>query len=144
MLVNFFNPPVNLKFKKFQKNSTFNKTIKFSFSNSVVVTNVSFLKATSYGRLSLNHLESARKVIRRKMKKLGIFRTYVYPSVCITKKALAVRMGKGKGAIHEWLFPVRPGGIIFEITAASTQLSCEALLMASKKLPIHSKIITFA
>jgi large subunit ribosomal protein L16 len=142
MLINFFNPP-HLKFKKFQKNSTFNRKLKFSFINPLPVTTVSFLRASNYGRLSLNHLEAARKVIRRKMKKTGLLRSYVYPSVCITKKALAIRMGKGKGAVSEWIFPVRPGGIIFEISAASTKLSCEALLMASKKLPVRSKIIIF-
>jgi len=143
MFVNFFNPPVKLKFKKFQKSSTYNASTRFSYSKSLVSTNVSFLKAVSCGRLSISHLEAARKVIRRKMKRVGLLRAYVFPYVCTTHKPLAVRMGKGKGGVDKWIFPVRPGSIIFEISSASIELSYEALLMASKKLPIYSKVIIF-
>lgn len=142
MLVNFFNPPVKLKFKKFHKSSTFNLLTQNLFISSSYH-EVSFLKSLTHGRLSINHLEAARKVIRRKMKKSGTLRAYAYPYVCTTKKALAVRMGKGKGAIDRWVFPVRPGRVLFEIYNASVALSSEALLMASKKLPIRSKVIVF-
>ena len=142
MLVNFFNPPSKLKFKKFHKSSTFNNLIQLSFNSSNFLS-VSFLKSTTHGRLTINHLESARKVIRRKMKKSGILCAYVYPYVCTTRKALAVRMGKGKGAIDSWVFPVRPGRVLFEIHSAPVSLSSEALLMASKKLPIRSKVVIF-
>jgi large subunit ribosomal protein L16 len=142
MLVNFFNPPAKLKFKKFHKSSTFNVTTHYSFISSIFL-NVSFLKSVTHGRLSINHLEAARKVIRRKMKKSGVLRAYVYPYVCTTRKALAVRMGKGKGAIDSWVFPVRPGRVLFEIYSAPTNLSSEALMMASKKLPIQTKVIVF-
>src|SRR5436190_21351403 len=110
MFVNFFNPPAKLKFKKFHKNQTFNKLLKFSFINSNRLNTV-FLKAVKHGRLTINHLESARKVIRRKLKKLGVLRAHVYPYVCTTRKALAVRMGKGKGSIDKWIFPIRPGHV---------------------------------
>jgi large subunit ribosomal protein L16 len=52
-------------------------------------------------------------------------------------------MGKGKGAIDSWVFPVRPGRVLFEIYSAPTNLSSEALMMASKKLPIQTKVIVF-
>lgn len=143
MLVDFFNPPVRLKYKKFQKKSTYNNKIQRSLINTTLFGAVSVLKSLTHGRLSINQLESARKVIRRKIKKLGLLRAFVYPSVSITKKALAVRMGKGKGAVDSWVFPVRPGSVIFEISLAPVGLGFEALVMASKKLPIRSKVFMF-
>src|SRR5687768_13319546 len=116
MFVDFFNPPSKLKFKKFQKSSTFNNNFLLNFVTSSSVNGTVFLKAISPGRLSLKHLEAARKVIRRKMKKQGFLKAYAYPYVSITKKPLAVRMGKGKGAIDDWVFPIRPGRLVFEIS----------------------------
>jgi len=143
LFINFFNPPSKLKFKKFQKSLTFNcSTISSGFTNSSS-NNTVFLKAVSSGRLTLNHLEAARKVIRRKMKKQGFLHAYVYPYVCTTKKPLAVRMGKGKGAIADWVFPIRPGRLIFEINYCSLNLGAEALIMAAKKLPVKCKVFVF-
>jgi len=143
MFVDFFNPPSKLKFKKFQKSSTFNDNFLLNFVTSSSVNGTVFLKAISSGRLSLKHLEAARKVIRRKMKKQGFLRAYAYPYVSITKKPLAVRMGKGKGAIDDWVFPIRPGRLVFEISNCSLDLAAEALFMASKKLPLKCKVFVF-
>jgi len=142
MLVSFFNQPLKLRFKKFQKSSTFNKDISLGFIISSKISTV-FLKSISSGRLTLNHLEAARKVIRRKMKKQGLLCAYVYPYVCITKKPLAVRMGKGKGAVSDWVFPIRPGRVIFEVSSCSLSLGAEALTMAAKKLPVKCKVFVF-
>jgi large subunit ribosomal protein L16 len=142
MFINFFNPPAKLKFKKFHKTCSFNKLPQLRFISSNFL-NVVFLKAVTHGRLTLNHLEAARKVIRRKMKKTGVMKAYVFPYVSITHKALAVRMGKGKGAISNWIFPIRPGRVIFEIHSAPLPLALEALVMSSKKLPIRTKVFSF-
>jgi large subunit ribosomal protein L16 len=143
MFVDFFNPPSKLKFKKFQKSSTFSNKFLLNFVTSSTVNGTVFLKAVSPGRLSLKHLEAARKVIRRKMKKQGFLRAYAYPYVSITKKPLAVRMGKGKGAVDDWVFPIRPGRLIFEISNCSLDLAAEALSMAAKKLPLRCKVFVF-
>lgn len=143
MFVDFFNPPSKLKFKKFQKSSTFSNKFLLNFVTSSTVNGTVFLKAVSPGRLSLKHLEAARKVIRRKMKKQGFLRAYAYPYVSITKKPLAVRMGKGKGAVDDWVFPIRSGRLIFEISNCSLDLAAEALSMAAKKLPLRCKVFVF-
>ena len=143
MFVDFFNPPSKLKFKKFQKSSTFSNNFLLNFVSSSSVNGKVFLKAISPGRLSLKHLEAARKVIRRKMKKQGFLKAYAYPYVSITKKPLAVRMGKGKGAIDDWVFPIRPGRLVFEISNCSLDLAAEALFMAAKKLPLKCKVFVF-
>jgi len=140
MVANFSNTPFKLKFKKFHKQSTFSLQPELSFNGSVC-SNAVILKATSSGRLNASNLEAARKVIRRKLKKAGTLNSHVFPSVSITKKPLAVRMGKGKGAVDSWVFPIRPGRVIFEVTNVPLALGAEALAMAGKKLPVSSKII---
>jgi large subunit ribosomal protein L16 len=52
-------------------------------------------------------------------------------------------MGKGKGAIADWVFPIRPGRLIFEINYCSLNLGAEALTMAAKKLPVKCKVFVF-
>jgi len=143
MFVSFFNPPSKLKFKKFHKACSFNKLTQLRFINSNSL-NVVFLKSLTHGRLTLNHLEAARKVIRRKMKRTGTLKAYAFPYISITQKALAVRMGKGKGAVSNWVFPIRPGRIVFEIHSAPATLAVEALTMSSKKLPILTKVFAFS
>jgi len=139
MLSSFFNIPTKLKFKKFHKSSTFSLQPELSFI-SPTRGNVVVLKATTSGRLSSAHLEAARKVLRRKLKKTGTINSFAYPSISITKKPLAVRMGKGKGAVDSWIFPVRPGRLLFEVSNAPVELGAEALQMAGKKLPLASKV----
>lgn len=94
----FFNIPIKLKFKRFRKKVTFSQQPELSF-NSGIKPNSAYLKATSSGRLSSSHLEAARKVLRRKLRKTGTIHAHVFPLISITKKPLAVRMGKGRGAI---------------------------------------------
>lgn len=135
----FFNIPIKLKFKKFRKSVTFSNQPELSF-NSSVHSNSAWLKATTSGRLSSAHLEAARKVLRRKLRKVGTISAYAFPLTSITKKPLAVRMGKGRGAIDSWIFPVRPGRIIFEVSNAPVKLAAEALVMAKKKLPVRCRV----
>ncbi len=55
------------------------------------------LKTKEAGKLTYSQIEACRKCIRRNLKKQGkiLLRTFTYVSV--TKKAIASRMGKGKG-----------------------------------------------
>ena len=55
------------------------------------------LKTLKAGKLTYPQIEACRKSIRRNVKKKGkiLLRTFTYFSV--TKKAIASRMGKGKG-----------------------------------------------
>jgi large subunit ribosomal protein L16 len=50
-------------------------------------------------------------------------------------------MGGGKGKVSHYVFPIKPGRIIFEIEGISEEETLEALRKASDKLPIETKII---
>jgi len=50
-------------------------------------------------------------------------------------------MGKGKGNISHWTSTVKPGTILFEMEGISMELSRQALMLGSNKLPCPSKFI---
>jgi large subunit ribosomal protein L16 len=50
-------------------------------------------------------------------------------------------MGKGKGAVSHYIAPVKPGTIVFEVDGVPTEVAKDALLTASKKLPVKCTFI---
>ncbi len=98
------------------------------------------LKATSSSWLTSRQIESARKVISRRCKGSKIF-IRVFPSRPVTSKGLNSTMGSGVGSIDYFMFPVKPGRIIFEISGANPVVAAEALRIATYKLPFTCKIV---
>lgn len=94
----------------------------------------------SYGRLSKEELEAARRIIRKKASKRGRLLIRVQPNLFLTKKPAQVRMGKGKGRISSYVAFVRPGKILFELQGLRKGRSCDALLSGSKKLSLPVKV----
>ncbi|ELI4637198.1 ribosomal protein L16, partial [Campylobacter coli] len=52
------------------------------------------------------------------------------------------RMGKGKGAVEEWVMNIKPGRIIYEMAGVSEEMAREALTLAMHKLPFKTKFVT--
>ena len=50
-------------------------------------------------------------------------------------------MGGGKGAVSHYVFPMRPGRIIFEVEGIPEEQALDALGQAGSKLPIKTKIV---
>ena len=50
-------------------------------------------------------------------------------------------MGSGKGAVDHYVFPVKPGRVLFEIDGVSEEKAKEALRLAGHKLPIKTRIL---
>eukprot|EP00835_Amoeboradix_gromovi_P003567 NODE_241_length_13209_cov_0.424256.p6 type:complete len:209 gc:universal NODE_241_length_13209_cov_0.424256:7174-6548(-) len=67
-------------------------------------------------RLTIQQLESARKTTKRTLdsKNLQMF-LRVVPDIPVTKKAIGVRMGKGKADVDHYMARVPEGKIVFEI-----------------------------
>lgn len=99
------------------------------------------LKATTNGRISAAQIEAARRVISRKIKKIGKWWIRIFPSVPVTEKPLAVRMGKGKGYVEYWVAPIKSGQILFELKGVSESVAQEVLLKASHKLSVKTKFV---
>ena len=100
------------------------------------------LKAIEHGRINSRQIEAARIAFSRTMSRTGKIWIRVFPDKPLTSRPVGVRMGKGKGAVEEWVMNIKPGRIIFEMAGVSEELAREALTLARHKLPFKTKIIT--
>jgi large subunit ribosomal protein L16 len=102
------------------------------------------LRAAAFGLVSEAQLEAMRKIIRRSLRKRGIILYYSQPFVSLTAKPLAVRMGKGKGAIANWFIPCIPGKMILKIYGGvSEKRARHALRTAARKLSFKTHVTYF-
>ena len=99
------------------------------------------LQSLSSGWITGKQIESARVAISRSVKKGGRIWIRVFPDKPYTKKPTEVRMGKGKGPVEEWVAPVKPGRILYEMEGVTAEIAQEALTTAGSKLPIKTRVI---
>ena len=88
-----------------------------------------------------NQIEAARIAMTRYTKRSGQVWIKIFPDKPVSKKALGVRMGSGKGAPEYWVAVVKAQKVMFEIGGVSEEDAREALRLAQHKLPIKTKII---
>ena len=86
-------------------------------------------------------IEAARIAVTRYMQRQGQIWIRIFPDKPITKKPLDVRMGKGKGDVEGYVFPITPGRIIIEVEGVSYDIAKEALRLAAQKLPVITKFV---
>lgn len=99
------------------------------------------LKALECGWITSRQIEAARVSISRAMSRTGKLWIRIFPDKPLTKKPAETRMGKGKGALEEWVAVVKPGRVMFELSGVSEEIAKEALRRASHKLPIKTKFV---
>ena len=86
-------------------------------------------------------IEAARIAVTRYMQRQGQIWIRIFPDKPITKKPLDVRMGKGKGDVEGYVFPITPGRIIIEADGVPFEIAKEALRLAAQKLPVRTKLV---
>ena len=91
--------------------------------------------------ITSNQIEAARIAMTRYTKRGGKVWIKIFPDKPITKKALGVRMGSGKGAPETWVAVVKNQKVMFEIGGVEEGVAREALRLAQHKLPIKTRII---
>ncbi|HZZ98650.1 MAG TPA: 50S ribosomal protein L16 [Candidatus Saccharimonadia bacterium] len=99
------------------------------------------LKALDAGWFSARQIESARKTISHHTKRVGKLWIRVFPDKPTTKKGPGVKMGAGKGDIHEYVSVVRPGKVLFELGGLSEVEAREAFRKASHKIPMKTQFV---
>ena len=99
------------------------------------------LKATSRGMLTSRQIESARRAMTRKVKRGAKIWIRVFPDKPITKKPMEVRQGKCKGNVVYWVFPIKPGKILYEMEGVDEDLAREAFALASSKIPVSTSFV---
>lgn len=99
------------------------------------------LKALECGWLTSSQVEAARKAITHFTKRGGKIWIRVFTDKPVSGKSAGVRMGGGKGDVQKYVFVVKPGRIIFELTGVTEEDARQAFALAAAKLPFNTKFI---
>ena len=100
------------------------------------------LKAQESSWITARQIEAARRAITGHVKRGGQIWIRVFPDKPVSARPAETRMGGGKGAVDRWVSVVKRGRILFEIGDVPEDIAKEALIRASHKLPIKTKIIS--
>ena len=99
------------------------------------------IQAQEPGWITGNQIEAARVAMTRYTKRGGQVWIKIFPDKPVSKKALGVRMGSGKGAPEQWVAVVKAQKVMFEIGGVPEDVAREALRLAMHKLPIKCRIV---
>lgn len=92
--------------------------------------------------VTASQIEATRVTIVRSVGHEGRLWIRIFPDKAITRKPLETRMGKGKGEPDHWVAPVKAGRILFELGGIGEGRAKEAFRLASRKLPLKTRIIS--
>ncbi len=131
--------PKKVKHRKWQKGRSKNRTVE---TRGLELSYGQYgLKALEAAWINSRQIEAARKTITNYLKRDGRLWIRIFPDKPITLQAPEKTLGGGKGAVDHYVFPVRPGRVLFEIDGVDAAKAREALRLASYKLPVKSRII---
>lgn len=99
------------------------------------------LKALEPKYITSRQIESCRIAIARQLQRDGQTWIRIFPDMPKTSQPAETRMGKGKGAVEQYVAVVKPGRILFEISGVPLELAREAMRRADYKLPIKTKFV---
>ncbi len=99
------------------------------------------LSSKDTGWVSSKQIEAARRTIAHYTQRGGRIWIRIFPDKPISRKPPEVRMGGGKGDLHEFVAVVKPGRMLFEMSGVSGDIARQALKLASYKLPVKTKIV---
>jgi len=99
------------------------------------------LKALKACRLAFKPIEAGRRIIARKLKKKSRVWIRPFPHTPLTKKPAEVRMGKGKGAVYNWIHRLEAGKILFELNNIADEEVGKIVKKAGRKLPTPTVIV---
>ena len=108
-------------------------------------TNLAFgsygLKSLETKYITSRQIEAARRAIIRYLRKGGKLWIRIFPDKPVTTKGAEVPMGGGKGSVEYYVFPIKPGRIIFELEGIPEKQAREAFRKATDKLPVKTKFV---
>ncbi len=99
------------------------------------------LQSMDSERITSRQIESSRQAMTRYVKRGGKIWIRIFPHTPVTRKALGLKMGGGKGSPEFFVAKVRPGTVLFEMQGVTEEVAREAMRLASHKLPIKTRFI---
>ncbi|HUZ93101.1 MAG TPA: 50S ribosomal protein L16 [Candidatus Paceibacterota bacterium] len=132
--------PKKVKHRKWQKGRSIKRTVE---TRGIDLSYGQYgLKALEPAWLNSRQIEAGRKTITNSLKRAGRLYIRVFPDKPITLQAPEKTLGGGKGSVDHYVFPVKPGRIIFEVDGVGRDVALEALRLASHKMPFKCRIVT--
>jgi large subunit ribosomal protein L16 len=129
--------PRRVKFRKQQRGrmrgvATRGNTIAFgSFA----------LQAQECGWITSRQIEASRRAMTRYTKRGGKIWIRIFPDKPVTKKPAETRMGKGKGAVEQWVSIIKRGRVLYEMQGLDEDIAREAFRLAAHKLPLKTRFL---
>ncbi len=99
------------------------------------------LKALESSWIDSRQIEAARRTMTNFIKREGRIWIRIFPDKPVTARPPEVTMGGGKGSVDHYVFPVRPGRILFEMDGVPESVAREALRLAGFKLAVKTRIV---
>jgi large subunit ribosomal protein L16 len=131
--------PKKVKHRKWQKGRSKSRSVE---TRGLELSYGEFgLKADGSAWVTSRQIEAGRKTITNFLKRRGRLWIRIFPDKPITLQAPEKTLGGGKGNVDHYVFPVRPGRIIFEIDGVDAETAKEALRRAGYKLPIKTRVV---
>jgi large subunit ribosomal protein L16 len=131
--------PKKVKHRKWQKGRSKSRTVE---TRGLELSYGSFgLKSLEAAWVNSRQIEAARKTITNYLKRDGRLWIRIFPDKPITLQAPEKTLGGGKGSVDHYVFPVKPGRVLFEIDGVDATKAREALRLASYKLPVKTRIM---
>lgn len=131
--------PKKVKHRKWQKGRSKKRQVE---TRGIALSFGNFgLQALESAWINSRQIEAARKTISHFTKRSGRVWIRIFPDKPITKRPPEVTMGGGKGSVEYYVFPVKPGRILFEMDGVDNETAKEALRRAGHKLPVKTRVI---
>lgn len=131
--------PKKVKHRKWQKGRSRKRLVETRG------THLSFgsygIQALEPSWLNSRQIEAGRRAITRSIKREGKVWIRVFPDKPVTRRPPETTMGGGKGTVEFYVFPVKPGRIIFELDGVPEDKARQALRLAGHKMPFKTKIV---
>jgi large subunit ribosomal protein L16 len=129
--------PKRQKYRKQHKGRIYGKAhkgVKVSFGEYGLLTE-------DRGIITSRQIEASRRAITHYTQRGGRLWIRIFPHKPITKKPAETRMGGGKGDVYEFVAPVKPGRMLFEMGGVTKEIAFSALRLASYKLNVKTRIV---
>lgn len=132
--------PKKVKHRKWQKGRSRKRLVETRG------THLSFgsygIQALEPSWLNSRQIEAGRRAITRSIQREGRVWIRVFPDKPVTRRPPETTMGGGKGTVEFYVFPVKPGRIIFELDGVTEDKAKQALRLAGHKMPFKTRIVS--
>ena len=99
------------------------------------------LQSLENERITSRQIESARQAMTRYIKRGGKIWIRIFPHTPVTRKALGLKMGGGKGNPEFFVAKVKTGTVLFEMKGVDEATAREAMRLAGHKLPVKTRFV---